>query len=76
MGEKNCPRGGKIDIKTVRGGKIGGKNCLRGVKLDKPVWGSQEKNMFKGGKKNHVLCQRGVRKIPRGVKKSQFCPRG
>jgi len=47
MGEKSCLRGvkwvkklsegGKIDKKLSEGGKIGGKNYLRGVKLDKTV---------------------------------------
>jgi len=43
---------GKIDKKLSEGGKIGEKNCLRGVKLDKKLSGGlQEKNMSEGGKK-------------------------
>jgi len=34
-----------------KGGKIGGKNCLRGLKLVKTVWGAQEKNMSEEGEK-------------------------
>jgi len=79
MGEKSCSRGvkwvkkavwgGKIDKKLSEGGKIGGKNCLRGVKLDKTVRGSQEKNMSEGGKKSCFVSEG-------GKENTHFCPRG
>jgi len=48
---KKAIRGGKIYKKLSEGVKLT-KNCPREVKLEKTVWGSQEKNMSEGGKKS------------------------
>jgi len=45
-------RGGKVYVNMSDGAEISGKNCLRGVKMNKTVRGSQAK-----------ICPRGV-KIP------------
>jgi len=58
MAKKSYPREVKWTRKLSEGGKIGGKNCPRGVKLDKTVQESQEKKMSEASK-NPVLCLRG-----------------
>jgi len=61
------------------GGKIGGKNCPRGGKLDKTVRGVTRKNMSEGVKKIMFCVPRGVRKIPvfvKGVKKIPILSEG
>jgi len=69
----NCPRGDKIGEKSYpRRVKLLGK-MSDGVKLDKTVWGSQEKNMCEGGKKS-CFASEGVRKIPVFVQGVEIIP--
>jgi len=65
MGEKICQREVKLTKKKLpaEGGKIGEKNCPRGVKLDKNVWGVTRKKCVLVGKKM-LFFVRVVRKIP------------
>jgi len=71
---KKAIRGGKIDVKKLsEGGKVGRKNCLREIKFDQTVWGSQGKNMSEGVK-NPVFCPRGVRKMPSFVLEGDKIP--
>jgi len=61
--------GGIILEKMSEGGKIGRKNCPKGVKLDKTVWGSQEKTCPCGVK---IICI-----VSEGGKENtRFCPGG
>jgi len=75
---KKAIRGGKIDKKLSEGGKIGGKNCPRGIKLDKTVRRVTRKYMSEGCKKI-LFCVRGVRKLPvfvQGVEKFPILSKG
>jgi len=49
QGGKKAVWGSKFTKKMPEGVKLVGKNCLRGVKLDKTVWGVTNKKHVQGG---------------------------